>query len=234
MLNFLKIKPLQEKTNFPCDISDVIFLCFVIFALYMIVSSIFLILNIDTNSSFIQYIMQIIISILIIIAICSNIKLKYKSTLHQAFGIYKEKTTQYLWQGLRIAIILILGTSIINLIAVLFSGQQSPNPYNNLPTEKLKFISILSIFTAPFVEETFFRGFLQPALSKTTGIISSIIFTAIIFAILHTQYLVNITDFISVIFIAITLGVARVKTESLLPCIIAHLLNNCIAVLMLF
>lgn len=85
---------------------------------------------------------------------------------------------------------------------------------------------------APIIEEITFRGLLV----KRIGIIPS----AIIFGILHSGYYssINITSFALLITAATVFGIlagyAYKKTNSIYPSIVAHILENSLAVLSLF
>ena len=77
----------------------------------------------------------------------------------------------------------------------------------------------------PIFEEILFRGFLFTHFERKWGAKISIIVTAIIFTIVHFQY--NFMILGLVLFpMAILLGVSRWKTNSLIPAIIIHCVNN--------
>ena len=77
----------------------------------------------------------------------------------------------------------------------------------------------------PIFEEVLFRGFLFTHIERKWGAITAILLTSITFAIVHFQY--NIMILALVLFpMAIVLGIARWKTNSLIPPIIIHCINN--------
>ncbi|OGI03145.1 MAG: hypothetical protein A2Y25_08290 [Candidatus Melainabacteria bacterium GWF2_37_15] len=80
------------------------------------------------------------------------------------------------------------------------------------------------------MEEIFFRGFMQPAISKLAGPFFGILITALIFGISHTQYLDYSTAIFSVTAIGLILGITKYKTGSVMPGIFAHFFNNLLAV----
>tara|TARA_B100001250_G_scaffold362343_1_gene340982 strand:+ start:756 stop:1706 length:951 start_codon:yes stop_codon:yes gene_type:complete len=90
---------------------------------------------------------------------------------------------------------------------------------------------ILAIgIVGPIFEEIFFRGFLFKHLEIKWGGVMAVLFTSIIFTIVHLQY--NLVILGLVLFpMAILLGYARLKTKSLMPPIIIHCINNIITVL---
>ena len=80
---------------------------------------------------------------------------------------------------------------------------------------------ILTIVVAPIFEEFMLRGVALKALSKY-GTSFAIIVTALIFALLHGNFIQGIPTF----FMGIMFGVITVKSKSIIPAIIIHFINN--------
>ncbi len=76
-------------------------------------------------------------------------------------------------------------------------------------------------------EELFFRGNIQIALTNKYGSIKALMFTSLIFAILH----MNFTYIPSIFFISIFLGYVFLKTGNLIYSILLHFFNNTVVVL---
>lgn len=76
-------------------------------------------------------------------------------------------------------------------------------------------------------EEVLFRGLLQRSLEQELSPFKSILWTGIIFGVIHF----NPTDIISLILIGIYIGILAYSTRSLLLPIAVHLLNNAIAIM---
>ncbi|CAM2977825.1 type II CAAX endopeptidase family protein [Hathewaya histolytica] len=94
----------------------------------------------------------------------------------------------------------------------------------------LIYISIyLSIF-APIFEEIIFRGLLFKGLLKRYDYLKAIIASSIFFAIIHGDIKQGINAFI----LGIILAIVYYRTNSLLPCIFLHFVNNFIYVLSLY
>jgi membrane protease YdiL (CAAX protease family) len=90
------------------------------------------------------------------------------------------------------------------------------------------FIVVFSaVILAPVLEEMLFRGFLQTSLENNLNIKVAVIVTSIIFAIFHAYPWVLLQIFI----IAIVMGVMAWKSNSIIPSIIVHLINNGIALI---
>ena len=78
----------------------------------------------------------------------------------------------------------------------------------------------------PLFEEVLFRGFLFKAVQKSVfGSHGAVLFTAIVFSIIHVQY--GLWIILCMLFpMAILLGYARLKSNSLLLPILLHSINN--------
>lgn len=90
----------------------------------------------------------------------------------------------------------------------------------------LLFLAI--VVAAPLLEEVVFRGFLIGAL-RSAGIPSvwAVVATSLLWTVVHMQYQL---EFMSVIFvIGLLLGAARIRTASLVPCLVMHAANNAMA-----
>jgi membrane protease YdiL (CAAX protease family) len=75
------------------------------------------------------------------------------------------------------------------------------------------------------MEEVLFRGAIQRSLAERFGALRSVLAASAIFALVHIipQQMVN------AFFVGIILGYIYVKTQSLLPVMIIHALNNAMA-----
>ena len=82
---------------------------------------------------------------------------------------------------------------------------------------------------AAFIEETFYRGWLQTLLTRRTGAFIAIVITSLIFALSH---LIALTGWLRVatFFPGIIMGYLRFKGGSVMPAIIYHALCNIWAV----
>ncbi len=93
-------------------------------------------------------------------------------------------------------------------------------------------LSILTIGVAPAVcEEILFRGVLLPSLWRRVGSVAAVIGSAILFASIHPDYIDASPDVAFdrvpfALFMGLALGALRVRSGSLLPCILAHATVN--------
>jgi membrane protease YdiL (CAAX protease family) len=112
-------------------------------------------------------------------------------------------------------------------------GLPHPHPFTRFSREELKVVSVLAVFTAPFLEEIVFRGFFQPTLYRIVSVPFAIFLTGCFFALFHVMYYGQWMALVYVAMLGMILGVFRYTSRSTIPCIIAHLLNNLIVSLIL-
>jgi uncharacterized protein len=114
---------------------------------------------------------------------------------------------------------------VVNGVAYLLHTPKIATPFDNIAQSQvlLALVGSMVVTIAPLFEEVFFRGFLQPLLSRTLGIIAGVLLTAVLFGALHAaeyqfvwQYVVAIS------LVGVALGVVRVVTKSIIPSTIMH------------
>lgn len=227
------IETIENAKNVPWKISDVVFTYVLIFALSIMAIGLIILSGIDADNSIFPAILQIILSAITVSVIYFIVTKKYNYSFIEAFGFYFNKTPKYLGQGIFVAFVLVISTTLVSYTFTQLLGIERQNPYINISEEKLRIISVLAIFIAPVVEEIFFRGFMQPAIIKSIGTFGGIFITALIFGLSHSQYLDYSTALVAVTVIGLILGITRYYTGSVMPGIFAHLLNNLFAALSL-
>ena len=88
-------------------------------------------------------------------------------------------------------------------------------------------IAFLAVATAPFVEESIYRGLLYPAIARVSGAKVAVILVTLLFAVPHVpQYWPNIAVISSITLLSVALTVLRARTGRLLPCIAVHFVFN--------
>ena len=90
-------------------------------------------------------------------------------------------------------------------------------------------IWIAGIILAPFTEEIFFRGFLFRAIAMRKGLLRGIVYSSVIFGIVH----LNLPALLPITAGAALLAIAYHRSDNLWVPIIAHALNNLFAFLLL-
>lgn len=94
-------------------------------------------------------------------------------------------------------------------------------------------VIIFTVFGAPFIEETIYRGYMYAGFVKSVGVIKTIFLTSLIWAILHLQY--DFYQILNVFIFGLILGCSRYKTNSIIMPLILHIMLNALAVIeMLF
>ena len=135
--------------------------------------------------------------------------------------------SKYIFSGFAITTFL---TSIILLIIIyldfLFFRGIISSTVPDISTKNMNIIAeifMLSylIFIAPILEELIFRGLILNSL-KIYGKWFAIIISSILFGILHINFIQTFNAFV----MGIILGTIAIKTNSLIPSILIHILNN--------
>jgi membrane protease YdiL (CAAX protease family) len=85
-------------------------------------------------------------------------------------------------------------------------------------------LAAVAVIVAPVAEEAFFRGLLLPALWRLSGLAwPAVVLSAALFAIVHSAYPQTVLPMFT---FGLVLGGLRVKSGSLLLCILIHVLFN--------
>jgi len=126
---------------------------------------------------------------------------------------------------------LVSGVALSFLVMVLTARAKAPEnaPIQEiLKNPKMAFAFMgMAVLIAPFAEETIFRAYLYPLFAKTFGIWPSIIFTAILFGIMHgTQLGWAWPIVLSLTGVGIVFAFVRSRTETVLASYLMHLAYN--------
>ena len=131
--------------------------------------------------------------------------------------------------------LIIISDEIDRLIQIFIPAPEYILDLNNLlqPESILGFFLLFTAVAiiAPVGEELLFRGFLQQFLEKYwRDITKSILIIALFFAIIH----LNPFWFIQIYILGVVLGFLSWKTNSIIPSLILHSLNNSVALILSF
>jgi membrane protease YdiL (CAAX protease family) len=125
------------------------------------------------------------------------------------------------------------------LLAIALSalGQWLRTPENDLMDKLVNswvsfvVFAITAVLIAPLFEELLFRGFIQPLLSRTFGVLAGVALTSALFGCLHAPEYSWIWQYALVISLAgAAFGWIRVRTRSVVPGTIMHCCFNSISV----
>lgn len=119
-------------------------------------------------------------------------------------------------------------TMIISVVTTLFANQGIVIPEADFSVDQTTFIAGFSMFLymvilAPIIEEIVYRGFVLKLISPY-GKTVSIVLSAFIFGFMHG----NLSQFVTAFATGLVFSAVAVKTGSILPTIIMHMMNNAI------
>jgi len=183
----------------------------------------------DSNLFTYLIITQLIFYLISTVAVFYFVIFKKSNSVKGFLGI--KNPSIMLQEGLKVFLLIILATTLIDYFFEIFAHIKSADVYANVDKNLLRSMSFIGVFFAPFAEEIFFRGFLQPVFVRKFGLNFGIILITLVFSLLHVLYINNISALLGIITVGLILSFAKEKTGSLMPCIIAHFLNNLTAVI---
>ncbi|MCK9211753.1 MAG: CPBP family intramembrane metalloprotease [Ignavibacteriaceae bacterium] len=119
-------------------------------------------------------------------------------------------------------VILISITFVIILFPLLIKMSVIHNGMSNFKSTGLSIIIIYGIVLVPLLEEILFRGMFLGDFIKLYSPIKAILYSSILFALIHINPSQMLTAFLGGLF----LGFVYYKTNNLLPCIVLHSVIN--------
>ena len=134
------------------------------------------------------------------------------------------------WKPARINLFLCAGGGVvlafaISAIAAALHTPTIASPFDKLTSSAVSTVlfGIMAVVLGPFFEELFFRGFIQPLLSRTFGVIAGILLTALLFGGLHApEYSWAWQYAVAVSLAGAVFGWLRAKTNSIIPSTVMH------------
>lgn len=175
---------------------------------------------------------QLMFYFAVIFSVCYFVFLQKKNSFKAFWGFFDLKKNVYL--GFWTFVVIIGLTTVIDLLSEKFLGIKSTDVYKNIGVDTLKYLSVIGVVFAPFAEEVFFRGFLQPVFVRRFGQVTGVFAVCFLFSILHLTYLGNISAVLSIISVGLILSSVKEISGSLVPSFVAHFLNNLCAVWIIF
>lgn len=139
----------------------------------------------------------------------------------------------YLWETVKLILLTIGLTLLLNLFWSVVGMKGDDNPYQNYGSADLAVLLTFAVLMAPVLEELIFRGLIQSTFHKISTPFRSVIFTSLVFLLLHGNYFSNIKALAQVLVLGLCFGFWRERTQSLVPSMAAHLLNNVMASILL-
>ena len=128
--------------------------------------------------------------------------------------------------------LVVLGVVLALIVVVLGNLMRFPNvetPFDKLLNDPLSriAISIFGVTLGPIVEELLFRGFLQPVLVDSFGVLPGIIVTSVVFGAMHLTQNANLWQSgVLIALVGFVLGVVRHVSGSTRASAIVHVSYN--------
>lgn len=149
------------------------------------------------------------------------------------------KSLAWIPQGFRPHHLAAVGLSLAVLVVVLGNVLRLPNvetPFDHLLTDlgSRVAIAIFGVTLGPIIEELLFRGFLQPVLIESFGVLPGIFTTAVLFGALHLMQNAFIWQSgVLIALVGFVLGVVRHISGSTRASAITHIAYNAVPFLVL-
>lgn len=124
---------------------------------------------------------------------------------------------------------IVIGFHLLAAALTLVFGEQTHDLTKMLKTSRnaVFFVAFMATFTAPIVEEAIYRGILYSAFQRSFGVTLAVVAVTALFAGVHfVQYWNSPVALFLVTLLSLVLTLIRVKSGSLLPCIVLHTIFN--------
>jgi membrane protease YdiL (CAAX protease family) len=235
-----KSRVLPDFLQVPWGIRDVLFLIIAWFGLQALIGELLILVarglppvatflkaaqSGDIGASFVLDILAVGVGLGVVYLYLRKFGVGWSAVGWRKVGILR--TAKYLFGIMLIFIIL----ANLAFIAVKFlvpgfnANQAQTNDFTSSVTTHRSLALVALVLVPPIFEETIFRGFIFPALSKKMGIIWGAILSSVIFGIAHGQP--NL--FVYTTILGLLLCFMYRRTGSIIPGIMLHMLNNLLA-----
>ncbi|MFV1976947.1 MAG: lysostaphin resistance A-like protein [Candidatus Scalindua sp.] len=160
------------------------------------------------------------------VMIVGSVDLKKHSCIKEYLGLKKVSLKTLGFWMLVVTLFMIISDSLTLILGKDVVPEFMSRIYSS--TEYMWFLWLAIIVAAPVFEELFFRGFLLPGFSASfIGPVGAVIITSALWAVIHLQY--EIYLLITIFVLGIVLGIARLKTGSVILTIGMHSFINLVA-----
>ena len=130
--------------------------------------------------------------------------------------------------AIRPLLLVVAGAALAMAISALAAVIHTPkvkSPIDEITKTPLSLavFAVMAVTIAPLFEELFFRGFIQPLLSRSFGVTAGVILTAVLFGALHApEYSWAWQYALAVTIAGAVFGWIRARTQSIIPSTIMH------------
>jgi hypothetical protein len=167
----------------------------------------------------------VLYSLMLIVVVWSIGKWKTINSLLVKLGVQKTNLIKEIWNGLLYFGVLFLVSIIIEDIMFYAGFQQDIAQMTKILTQANVGELLIVLTIASFVEEIFFRGYLQ---RKT-----NLLFASFIFSYFHVIY-GSLSEMVGAFFLGLVLGKEYQKTNNLFAPILSHFLYNLTVIVLMF
>lgn len=132
------------------------------------------------------------------------------------------------WTAIHPLLLVVAGAALAMAISALAAVIHTPkvkSPIDEITKTPLSLavFAVMAVTIAPLFEELFFRGFIQPLLSRSFGVTAGVILTAVLFGALHApEYSWAWQYALAVTIAGAVFGWIRARTQSIIPSTIMH------------
>ena len=160
---------------------------------------------------------------------------RHRAAWQQALGLHWQATAQEKWWQVA-WLILFQGVMVLvfSLVSSLWFPQYLPSPWAHWPAEAIPFLVVIAVAVAPLLEEWVFRGWLQGVVKERLGVDWSLIASSGLFTLFHVGYFQHLHALIYVFGLGVLYAYWREKTGSVWPGVVAHAINNALALSLIF
>ena len=126
-------------------------------------------------------------------------------------------------------VVILIGFFVIAAIVQQFLPEQENEMIRMLRSSRsvVYVVAFMATFTAPLAEEVIYRGVLYSAFRRAVGVPASFVMVTLLFALVHLpQYYPSYSTMIMLTLLSVVLTAIRVRSDSLLPCVIFHTVFN--------
>jgi membrane protease YdiL (CAAX protease family) len=164
-------------------------------------------------------------ALMLLVVIVSIGKWKNPADLLKKIGLKETNIKSGIFNAGAYLILLIIVSIIIGGIMVAFGFEEDSQIVSDI-LHDADFVSLLVVLSvASFVEEIFFRGYLQ---RKT-----NLLFASFVFGYFHIIY-GSFSEIIGAFFLGLVLGMAYERTKNLFAPILAHFFYNLVVISLIF
>lgn len=216
--------PLQDEDVFWDfkDLFTVLAMSFASFMFLVLLSrfALYLAPGIRNHAAIVGLIVQTLLYFMIFLVFRMTFATRYRKPVFSSLG----------WRPANMSLWLAAAIGIVLPFLVSGLGQALHAPKVTTPIDQfasnpvlLVLFAIFAVTLGPAFEEFLFRGFIQPLLSKTFGVIAGVVFSAAIFGALHGPEYQNAWQYMLILTLAgAVFGALRARTNSIIPSLLAH------------